>query len=159
MVLKFLPRRRRTKAPYPMDAETALPGVVAALVRGIVPHGETYVDTYCKIAQAEFYTTKTPTTAADMPNDKVPPFYERHELSVLHILTDHGIASARTGMTFSCSSLSMRWTIRKPSQSAHKQTVSVSISTRPSCKSFTMPRFAKRFMLYLTHAKPISTSG
>jgi len=51
---------------------------------------QTYVDTYCKVAQAKLYTTKTPITAADMLNDKVLPFYEEHELPVLRILTDRG---------------------------------------------------------------------
>ncbi len=51
---------------------------------------QTYVDTYCKAAQAKLYTTKTPITAADLLNDRVLPFYENHELPVLRILTDCG---------------------------------------------------------------------
>ncbi len=51
---------------------------------------QTYVDTYAKTAQAKLYTTKTPITAADMPNDKVLPFFEENELPVLRILTDRG---------------------------------------------------------------------
>ena len=51
---------------------------------------QTYVDTYCKVAQAKLYTTKTPITAADMLNDKVLPFYAEHDLPVLRILTDRG---------------------------------------------------------------------
>jgi transposase InsO family protein len=51
---------------------------------------QTYVDTYSKVAFAKLYTTKTPITAADMLNDKVLPFFEEHELSVLRILTDRG---------------------------------------------------------------------
>jgi transposase InsO family protein len=34
------------------------------------------------------YTTKTPINAADLLNDKVLPFYEKHELPLLRILTD-----------------------------------------------------------------------
>jgi Winged helix-turn helix len=38
---------------------------------------QTYVDTYCKVAHAKLYTTKTPITSADLLNDQVLPFYER----------------------------------------------------------------------------------
>ncbi len=51
---------------------------------------QTFVDTYSKIAFAKLYTTKTPITAADMLNDKVLPFFERHDLPMLRILTDRG---------------------------------------------------------------------
>lgn len=51
---------------------------------------QTYVDTYCKVAHAKLYTTKTPITAADLLNDRVLPFYESQELPVLRILTDRG---------------------------------------------------------------------
>ena len=51
---------------------------------------QTYVDTYCKIAHCKLYTSKTPITAADLLNEKVLPFYEKHELPVLRILTDRG---------------------------------------------------------------------
>jgi transposase InsO family protein len=51
---------------------------------------QTYVDTYSKVAFAKLYTTKTPITSADMLNDKVLPFFEKHELPVLRVLTDRG---------------------------------------------------------------------
>ena len=51
---------------------------------------QTCVDTYCKVAHAKFYTSKTPITAADLLNERVLPFYEEHELPVLRILTDRG---------------------------------------------------------------------
>jgi transposase InsO family protein len=51
---------------------------------------QTYVDTYCKVAQAKLYTTKTPITAADLLNDRVLPFYEEQQLPILRILTDRG---------------------------------------------------------------------
>jgi transposase InsO family protein len=51
---------------------------------------QTYVDTYSKVAHCKLYTTKTPITAADLLNDKVLPFYEANELSVLRVLTDRG---------------------------------------------------------------------
>ena len=51
---------------------------------------QTFVDTYSKVAFAKLYTTKTPITAADMLNDKVLPYFEKHELPMLRILTDRG---------------------------------------------------------------------
>lgn len=51
---------------------------------------QTFVDTYCKAAHCELYTTKTPITAADLLNNRVLPFYSEQKLSVLRILTDRG---------------------------------------------------------------------
>lgn len=51
---------------------------------------QTFVDTYCKVAFAKLYTTKTPITAADLLNDRVLPFFEDQGLPVLRILTDRG---------------------------------------------------------------------
>jgi hypothetical protein len=43
-----------------------------------------------KVAFTKLYSTKTPITAADLLNDRVLPFFERHELPMLRILTDRG---------------------------------------------------------------------
>lgn len=51
---------------------------------------QTFIDTYCKVAFAKLYTTKTPITAADLLNDKVLPYFEEQELPMLRILTDRG---------------------------------------------------------------------
>lgn len=37
---------------------------------------QTYIDTYCKVAQAKLYTAKDAITAADLLNDKVLPMYK-----------------------------------------------------------------------------------
>ena len=42
------------------------------------------------MAHAKLYSTKTPITAADLLNDQVLPFYEKHNLPMLRILTDQG---------------------------------------------------------------------
>lgn len=80
------------------EIETAHPGYLGSqdtfyvgTLKGVGRvYQQTYVDTYCKVAHAKLYTTKTPITAADMLNDKVLPFYEEHDLPVLRILTDRG---------------------------------------------------------------------
>jgi len=51
---------------------------------------QTYIDTYCKVAQAKLYTTKDSLTAAEILNDRVLPFYEESGVRLLRILTDRG---------------------------------------------------------------------
>lgn len=51
---------------------------------------QTYIDTYCKVAQAKLYATKDAITAADLLNDRVLPMYEQEEVRLLRILTDRG---------------------------------------------------------------------
>ncbi len=80
------------------EIETAHPGYLGSqdtfyvgTLKGVGRiYQQTYVDTYCKVAHAKLYTTKTPITAADLLNDRVLPFYEEHDLPVLRILTDRG---------------------------------------------------------------------
>lgn len=48
------------------------------------------IDTYGKITPCKLYTTKTPITAADILNDKAPPYFETNDLPMLRILTDKG---------------------------------------------------------------------
>lgn len=78
--------------------ETAHPGYLGnqdtfyvGTIKGVGRvYQQTYIDTYCKVAHAKLYTTKTPITGADLLNDRVLPFYEEHDLPVLRILTDRG---------------------------------------------------------------------
>ncbi len=51
---------------------------------------QTFIDTYSAVAFAKLYTSKHPINAADLLNDRVIPFYEEHEISLLRILTDRG---------------------------------------------------------------------
>ena len=80
------------------EIETAHPGYLGSQdtfyvgnLKGVGRiYQQTFVDTYCKVAFAKLYTTKTPITAADILNDKVLPYFEQHELPMLRILTDRG---------------------------------------------------------------------
>ena len=80
------------------EIETAHPGYLGSqdtfyvgTLKGVGRvYQQTYVDTYCKVAHAKLYTTKTPITAADLLNDKVLPFYDENDLPVLRIMTDRG---------------------------------------------------------------------
>src|ERR1043166_5582917 len=51
---------------------------------------QTFIDTYSKVVFAKLYDRKTPVTAADLLNDRVLPFFEEHEISLLRMLTDRG---------------------------------------------------------------------
>jgi transposase InsO family protein len=51
---------------------------------------QTFVDTYSKVAHCKLYTTNPSITAADLLNDRVLPFMEEHEVSLLRMLTDRG---------------------------------------------------------------------
>ena len=52
---------------------------------------QTYIDTYCKVAQAKLYQTKDAITSADILNDRVLPMYEEQGVDLQRILTDRGI--------------------------------------------------------------------
>ena len=51
---------------------------------------QTFVETYAKVAFAKVYDRKNALVAADILNDRVVPFYEEHDISLLRILTDRG---------------------------------------------------------------------
>lgn len=51
---------------------------------------QTFIDTYCKIAQAKLYNSKDAITAADLLNDRVLPMYEEQGVDLQRILTDRG---------------------------------------------------------------------
>jgi transposase InsO family protein len=80
------------------EIETAHPGYLGSqdtfyvgTLKGVGRiYQQTFVDTYCKVAFAKLYTTKTPITAADLLNDRVLPFFEAQDLPMLRILTDRG---------------------------------------------------------------------
>lgn len=51
---------------------------------------QTFVDTYSRVAFAKLYLEKTAITAADMLNDRIVPFFDQHNISLLRVLTDRG---------------------------------------------------------------------
>ena len=51
---------------------------------------QTFIDTYCKVAQAKLYSTKDAITSADLLNDRVLPMYEEQGVDLQRILTDRG---------------------------------------------------------------------
>lgn len=55
-------------------------------------YGQTFIDTYAKVAFVKLYDRKNALVAADMLNDRVLPFYEENDVPLLRILTDRGTA-------------------------------------------------------------------
>lgn len=51
---------------------------------------QTFIDTYTKVGFAKLYDRKTAIVAADLLNDRVLPFFEKHEVPLLRVLTDRG---------------------------------------------------------------------
>jgi transposase InsO family protein len=80
------------------EIETAHPGYLGSqdtfyvgTLKGVGRiYQQTFIDTYSKVAFAKLYTTKTPITSADLLNDRVLPFFIKHDLPMLRILTDRG---------------------------------------------------------------------
>src|SRR5690606_29349612 len=80
------------------EIETAHPGYLGSqdtfyvgTMKGVGRiYQQTFVDTYSKVAFTKLYTTKTPSTAADLLNDKVLPYFAEQNVPVLRILTDRG---------------------------------------------------------------------
>lgn len=80
------------------EIETHHPGYLGAqdtyyvgTIKGVGRiYQQTYIDTYCKVAQAKLYASKDALTAAELLNDRVIPMYEQQGIRLLRILTDRG---------------------------------------------------------------------
>lgn len=90
--------RKREDDAVSGEIETAHPGYLGSQdtfyvgnMKGVGRiYQQTFIDTYSKVAFAKLYTTKTPITAADLLNDRVLPFFEEHDVTLLRLLTDRG---------------------------------------------------------------------
>jgi transposase InsO family protein len=51
---------------------------------------QTFIDTYSKVAFVKLYDRKAPLTCAEVLNDRVLPFFDRHDIPLVRILTDRG---------------------------------------------------------------------
>jgi transposase InsO family protein len=83
-------RERKIESPYPgylLSQDTFCVGVIKGVGRIYL---QAVVDTYGSYAFGKLYTSKLPETAVDVLYDRVLPFYESHDLTVEHILTDNG---------------------------------------------------------------------
>src|SRR6478752_6803558 len=95
--LRALERAREEKVAHG-EIETEHPGYLGAqdtyYVGTIKSIGriyqQTFIDTYSKVAFAKLYDRKNALVAAEMLNDRVVPFFEEQEVSLLRILTDRG---------------------------------------------------------------------
>jgi transposase InsO family protein len=51
---------------------------------------QTFIDTYAKVAMVKLYDRRNALVAADFLNDRVVPFFDKHNIPLLRILTDRG---------------------------------------------------------------------
>ena len=72
---------------YLLSQDTYYVGTIKGVGR---IYQQTVIDTYSKVAFTKLYDRKNALTAADMLNDKVIPWFEEQEISILRILTDRG---------------------------------------------------------------------
>ncbi len=100
---------------------------------------QTYIDTYCKVAQAKLYSTKDALTAAELLNDRVVPMYEEFDIRLLRILTDRGTeyCGKNTIILISSTYLLKISIILKPKLNLHKQMESVSVFIEQFKMNFT----------------------
>lgn len=95
--LQALERAKEEKAAHG-EIETEHPGYLGAqdtyyvgAIKGIGRiYGQTFIDTYSKVALCKLYDAKNALVAADLLNDRVIPFFEEQEVRLLRILTDRG---------------------------------------------------------------------
>lgn len=80
------------------EIETEHPGYLGAQdtfyvgnIKGVGRiYQQTFIDTYTKVAICKLYDRKNALVAADLLNDKVIPFFDKHDIPLLRILTDRG---------------------------------------------------------------------
>jgi transposase len=53
-------------------------------------YAQTLVDAHCSHGFSKLYLSKAPMTAVDLLHDRVLPFYDEHDVTVEHLLTDNG---------------------------------------------------------------------
>ena len=95
--LKALEKKETEKEAHG-EIETHHPGYLVSqdtfyvgTIKGVGRiYQQTVVDTYSKVAFAKLYQMKTAICAADILNDKVIPFFDGKNVSVLRMLTDRG---------------------------------------------------------------------
>mgnify|MGYP002332976959 CR=1 FL=1 len=151
------------------EIETAHPGYLGSqdtfyvgTLKGVGRvYQQTYVDTYCKVAHAKLYTTKTPITAADLLNDRVLPFHDEHELPVLRIMTDRGTEYCGRADKHDYQLVLAITDIdhRKTKGNHRRQMGSVRGSIRRSCRNSTKSHSAKSSTKALPRCRPIWMNG
>jgi transposase InsO family protein len=80
------------------EIETEHPGYLVAQdtyyvgnIKGVGRiYQQTVIDTYSRVAFAKLYDRKNALVAAEILNDQVIPFFEKHDIPLLRMLTDRG---------------------------------------------------------------------
>lgn len=95
--LRALEKAKQEKESHG-EIETEHPGYLGAqdtfyvgTLKGVGRiYQQTFIDTYTRVAHAKLYDRKNALVAADMLNDRVLPWFEEQEVTLLRVLTDRG---------------------------------------------------------------------
>jgi transposase InsO family protein len=95
--LRALERAKQEKESQG-EIETEHPGYLGAqdtfyvgTLKGVGRiYQQTFIDTYSRVAHAKLYDRKNALVAADLLNDRVLPWFEEQDVSLLRVLTDRG---------------------------------------------------------------------
>ena len=90
--------RKKVDQEIKGEIETCHPGYLGAqdtyyvgTIKGVGRiYQQTFIDTYSKTVHLKLYDRKNALVSADILNDRVIPFYEKHGIPLLRILTDRG---------------------------------------------------------------------
>ncbi len=90
--------RKKEKREAFGEIETEHPGYLGAQdtyyvgnIKGVGRiYQQTFIDTYSRVAFSKVYDRKTALAAADLLNDRVLPFFEEQDITLLRVLTDRG---------------------------------------------------------------------
>jgi transposase InsO family protein len=83
-------RERKVESPYPgylLCQDTFEVGRLKGIGRVYL---QAVIDTYGSCAFGKLYASRTALTSADILYDRVFPFYEKHGITIEHVLTDNG---------------------------------------------------------------------
>jgi hypothetical protein len=95
--LRALEKAKQEKESHG-EIETEHPGYLGAqdtfyvgTLKGVGRiYQQTFIDTYSRVAHAKLYDRKNALVAADLLNDRVLPWFEEQEVTLLRVLTDRG---------------------------------------------------------------------
>jgi transposase InsO family protein len=95
--LQILEKHKNEKEAHG-EIETHHPGYLGSqdtyyvgTIKGVGKiYQQTFIDTYSRYADVKLYSEKTAITTADLLNDRILPFFQKENLSLLRILTDRG---------------------------------------------------------------------
>jgi hypothetical protein len=124
-------------------------------------YGQTFIDTYSNVGFVKLYDRKNALVAADMPNDRVLPFFEEQGVPLLRILTDRATeyCGNREHHEYQLYLAIENIDHSKTKAIRHKPTASASGFIARCRRNFTASRFASGSTARSRTCRPMSTRG